>query len=176
MFNLDSWKDFLLKKILFVCSGNTCRSPLAEGIAKKILSDRLSEKIEVSSAGTSAIEGVPASDLSIRVAREHGIDLSRHRARLLNKTLINESDLIVAMSSKHRDTVGIIEPAGLDRTYMLTDFCAGEGGDIPDPIGSDLEGYQKVFEQIKKCLEQMRSRMGGLDQRSKGNWPFSARE
>ena len=154
-----------MKKILFVCSGNTCRSPLAEGIAKKILSDRLLEQIVISSAGTSAIEGVPASDLSIQVARSNGIDLSDHRARPLSKTLIRESDLIFTMSSKHKETVGIIEPAGLDYTFLLTDFC-GEQGDIPDPIGSDIEGYQGVFEQIQKCLERMRNRLGKLD-----HWP-----
>jgi protein-tyrosine phosphatase len=166
MFKLDSWKDFLLKKILFVCSGNTCRSPLAEGIAKKILSDSLPEQIDISSAGTSAMEGVPASSHSIQVAREHGIDLSEHRARLLNKTLIMESDLIATMSSKHKETIGIIEPAGIDYTFLLTDFC-DEEGEIPDPIGSDIESYQEVFELIKKCLEQMRNQLNSFDHWSK---------
>jgi protein-tyrosine-phosphatase len=166
MFNLDSWKDFLLKKILFVCSGNTCRSPLAEGIAKKILSDSLPEQIDISSAGTSAMEGVPASGHSIQVAREHGIDLSDHRARLLNKSLIKESDLIVTMSSKHKETIGIIEPDGLDHTFLLTDFCDDEG-DIPDPIGSDIKSYQQVFRLIEKCLDRMRYQLSKFDSWSK---------
>ena len=155
-----------MKKILFVCSGNTCRSPLAEGIAKKILSDSLPGQMEISSAGTSAMEGVRASGHSIQVARKHGIDISDHRARLLNKTLIKDSDLIVTMSSKHKDTIGIIEPAGLDYTFLLMDFC-GEDGDIPDPVGSDIEGYKEVFELINSCLEQMKDRLDTFDRWSK---------
>ena len=155
-----------MKKILFVCSGNTCRSPLAEGIAKKILSDSLPEQMEISSAGTSAMEGVSASGHSIQVARKHGIDISDHRARLLNKTLIKDSDLIVTMSSKHKDTLGIIEPAGLDYTFLLLDFY-DEEGDIPDPVGSDIEGYEDVFELINNCLEQMKDRLDTFDRWSK---------
>ena len=82
-----------MKKILFVCTGNTCRSPLAEGIARKIFSDRLNIKTSVSSAGSSTLEGLPASALSVEAARENDVDISEHRTRLLTGTLVREADL-----------------------------------------------------------------------------------
>jgi protein-tyrosine-phosphatase len=142
-----------LKKILFVCSGNTCRSPLAEGIARKAFPKPFADN--VSSAGSSAVDGMPASSLSVEVARKHSIDLSGHEARLLSGTLVREADLIVAMASGHRETVGIIEPAALAYTHLLTDFCDDADGDIVDPIGMGPEVYEETFKLIEKCIKAM---------------------
>jgi protein-tyrosine phosphatase len=147
-----------LKKILFVCTGNTCRSPLAEGIARKIFPDRTSISVEVSSAGSSAAEGVGASEHAVEVASRHGVDLSGHRSRLLNRTRVTESDLIVTMSEKHRSTVGAIDPDALNHTVLLTDFC-GDGGDVPDPIGGRLEEYERTYDLIERCVEEMAARL-----------------
>lgn len=148
-----------MKKILFVCSGNTCRSPLAEGIARKIFLDRSRTPVEVSSAGSSAVEGMSASEHAVEVAARHEVDISAHRSRLLNRTLVREADLIVTMGVKHRETVGVIEPDALAYTVLLTEFC-GNGGDIPDPIGGGIHEYESVFELIRRCLELMAA---GLD-------------
>jgi protein-tyrosine-phosphatase len=152
-----------LKKLLFVCSGNTCRSPLAEGIAEKIFPEDLSETIDISSAGSTAVDGLPASPLAIEVAGKHSIDLSRHKARLLNRGLVDDADLIVAMSSKHKETVRVIEPSALDYTYLLTDFCDDETGDIPDPIGLAVEEYDKTYRVLENCIRNLAERLGSFE-------------
>jgi protein-tyrosine-phosphatase len=147
-----------LKKILFVCSGNTCRSPLAEGIARRVLSDRIKIPIEFSSAGCSAFEGMPATQHAASVAAQHGVDLSKHRSRLLNRQSVKDADLIVTMADKHRKTVGVIDPDALSYTVKITEFC-NEFGDVPDPIGGDRTEYERVYDLIERCIEAMAERL-----------------
>lgn len=151
-----------MKKILFVCSGNTCRSPLAEGIAKKIFPLRAETPVEVSSAGSSAMDGSAASDNAVEVASRHGVDISSHEARLLGRTEIREADLIVTMTRKHRETVGVIEPEALAYTVLLTDFCT-EKGDVPDPIGGGIDEYEHTYDLINRCVEELAARLDGFD-------------
>jgi protein arginine phosphatase len=152
-----------LKKILFVCSGNTCRSPLAEAIAKNILPGRLDFEVDLSSAGASALEGSPASQYSIEVGQAHALDLSSHRARLLTPALIRGADLVVTMGARHREIVGTLEPEALDYTFLLTNFSDHHFGDIPDPIGSGLEVYERTYQLIRDCVESMASRLSRFD-------------
>jgi protein-tyrosine-phosphatase len=154
-----------LKKILFVCSGNTCRSPLAEGIASKVFSEDRPFKSNMTSAGSSAQDGLPASQWAIKVANANTLDLSKHKATLLSRTLVKEADLIVAMASNHRSTVGIIEPSALEYTCLLTDFCDDEEGDVPDPIGMGIEKYEETYVLIDKCIRAMKERMDAF-----GGW------
>jgi len=152
-----------LKNILFVCSGNTCRSPLAEGIAKKVFPAKLTVETRISSAGTSAVEGLPPSSLAVEVARKSGIDISRHRTRLLTAGLVKEADLIVVMASKHKQTVSALDPEALAYTYLLTDFCPEAGDDVPDPIGGGVEAYRETFRVIEKCVQAMAERLEGFE-------------
>ena len=151
-----------MKRILFVCSGNTCRSPLAEALARKVFA-RTGLHVEVASAGVSAMEGVPASENSIGVARSHRLDLSGHRARLLSGEMVRGADLIVTMGRRHLDTVGVIEPDALTYTRLLTDFCDDIEGDIADPIGSDQATYERTYLTIAKCVEGMAERLGEFE-------------
>lgn len=115
---------------------------------------------------------MPASSLSVEVARKNSIDLSGHRARLLNRTLVREADLIVTMGASHRETVGIIEPAALAYTHLLTDFCDDADGDVPDPIGMGPEMYEQTFKLIEKCVKAMSGqleRFGGWNERDGDN-------
>jgi len=152
-----------LKKILFVCSGNTCRSPLAEAIAKNILPGRLDFRADISSAGASALDGSSASQFSIEVGQAHGLDLSQHGSRLLGPALIRHADLVVTMGARHREIVGTLDPDALDYTFLLTNFSDHHFGDIPDPIGSGLETYERTYQLIRDCVESMASRLSRFD-------------
>jgi protein-tyrosine-phosphatase len=136
---------------------------LAEGIAKRTFPEDLLEKVEVSSAGSSAVEGLPASSLAVEVARKHSIDLSKHRTRLLDREMIRDADLIITMGSKHRETVGVIEPAALRHTYLLTDFCDEETGDIPDPIGMGAERYEETYRVLEACIRRLAKKISSFD-------------
>jgi len=154
---------WMLKKILFVCSGNTCRSPLAEGIAKKLAAQGDLKDTEIFSAGTSTLDGLPASPLAVSVADQHSIDLSSHRSRFLTRTVVGEADLIITMAEKHRETVAIIEPAALEYTYLLTDLCGDEDGDVPDPIGMGEEEYERTHQLIERCLGAFAGSIANFD-------------
>jgi protein-tyrosine-phosphatase len=136
---------------------------LAEGIAKKIFPGDLLEGIEVSSAGTSAVDGVPASPLAVDVARRRSIDLSSHSARFLDRSLVKGADLIITMGAKHRDTVVVIDPAARRYTYLLTDFCEEETGDVPDPIGSGIDEYERIYRVLESCIRRMAERLRTFD-------------
>ncbi len=134
---------------------------MAEGIAKKVLSK--GNPFKISSAGSSAQDGLPASSLAVKVAKARSVDLSNHKARLLNETLVKEADLIVAMGSNHRHTVGVIEPTALEYTYLLTSFFKDEEGDVADPIGWSLEGYERTYMFIDKCVKEMKDKLQSFD-------------
>lgn len=152
-----------MKKILFVCSGNTCRSPLAEAIARNLLPGRAGFDVEVASAGTSAADGSPASGFSLEVAGAHGLDLSRHRARALDRAMVRDADLIVTMGVRHRETVGALDPDALEYTYLLTNFSDHLHGEIADPIGSGREMYERTYLSIRDCIESMAGRLARFD-------------
>lgn len=136
---------------------------MAEGIARKIFAEELPETIEVFSAGSSAVDGLPASALAVEVARRHSVDLSNHRTRFLDREMIKDADLIITMGSKHRDTVGVIEPSALIYTHLLTDFCDGENGDIPDPIGSGAEEYERTYRVLETCIRGLTEKLGSRE-------------
>ena len=152
-----------MKKILFVCSGNTCRSPLAEVIARQVLAPRLDFEVSIGSAGTSAFAGSSASEHSVDVAREHGLDLADHRSRPLTPALVREADLIVTMGVRHRDVVGEIDPDSLESTFLLTNFSDRHHGDIPDPIGGGREVYAKTYLVLRDCIDEMAAKLPAFD-------------
>jgi protein-tyrosine-phosphatase len=141
--------------LLFVCSGNTCRSPLAEAIAARAVHDRGWSHVAVRSAGTGATSGAAASENSVTVAAEHGLDLSAHAARGLTAELVDWADLILTMSSAHMFAVA--ELGGAERVAMLTDFLegAGVGDPIEDPFGGDADAYRRAYEQIAVAIDAL---------------------
>ena len=144
-------------KFLFVCTGNTCRSPMAEGIFKKYLAEKLQCKVDelekmgykVSSAGIMGTAGYPASAEAIEVCSDMGIDISAHRNRALSKELVRESDFIFAMEKMHRTNVIVIEPEAESRCMLL----AGNK-EIPDPIGLQLKFYENCAKLIEKAVQK----------------------
>lgn len=145
--------------LLFVCSGNTCRSPLAESIAARAVRERGWSHVAVASAGTGAASGAPASEHGVVVAAEHGLDLSGHASRQLTAELVDWADLILTMSSAHMFAVA--ELGGAEKVAMLTDFLdgTGTGEPIEDPFGGDADAYRRAYDQIVVAVEALLAKL-----------------
>lgn len=142
---------------LMVCTGNTCRSPLAEVLFKKHLSekiecgiDQLEDKgVIVTSAGVAAMPGAKASEESIEVAQKLGLDLTQHESQPVSDQLLESADLILTMTNSHRQALVTHWPEIADRTHVIS----VDGGDISDPIGGPLSQYENCARQIDQNLK-----------------------
>jgi len=132
--------------LLLVCTGNTCRSPMAEVLAKQVLQDQ--PGVVVGSAGVFAGEGQPASAEAIEAMDAMGLDLSGHRSRALTADLIDQVDQIYTMTESHRRSVLAQAPQAASKMQRLDPHA-----DISDPIGASLEVYQTTADQIRRALE-----------------------
>ncbi len=137
--------------ILAVCTGNICRSPMAEGILKKLLKN--GSAAAVSSSGTHAIEGNAASEFSVMASAENGVDISGHRARILTPAMIEESDVILCMERSHVERVLSLDAAAHERVFNLADFSDGRLRNIADPYGCSLREYRECFGDIRSCID-----------------------
>jgi protein-tyrosine phosphatase len=136
-------------KVLFVCVGNVCRSPMAAALLEQRLSSRSGDTV-VQSAGFAALVGEPADPLAVALLRERGIDLSGHRARQLTPEMASAFNLILVMEEAHQRSVERIFPAGRGRIHRLGRFG---GFDVPDPYGEPRSAFERSLSLIERGLD-----------------------
>ena len=142
-----------MKNVLFVCTGNICRSPIAEGLFRRLIGNR--KDIEVASAGVHAVRGQPPSLYAVQVCVEEGTDISNLRSQPLTATLVAQATHIFAMTGAHLETIQTLFPQTAEKTFLLREF--EEPGttvwrEVPDPIGLGREVYEHCAQIIKNAL------------------------
>jgi protein-tyrosine-phosphatase len=143
-----------LKTILFVCTGNICRSPMAAAITRdRIAKAGLDNEVQVLSAGVWAESGSRASTNATIVLRTRGIDLASHRSQPLDMTLLRAADIILVMEEAHRKSIFYMAPAVLAKVFLLTEM-AGQHYDVEDPYGGSMEEYTATADQLAALIDK----------------------
>ena len=146
-------RAILVKSVLFVCTGNICRSPIAEGLFRRLIGNR--KDIEVASAGVHAVRGQPPSLYAVEVCDTHGTDISGLRSQPLTAALVENATHIFAMTGAHLETIHLLFPHGAEKAYLLREFeepGATVWRDVPDPIGMGRDVYEVCATTIKNAL------------------------
>ena len=151
------------KQILFVCTGNSCRSVMAQGFLQKRMKElqhRLQQPIEVASAGVFAIDGMSPSRETLRLLQDDGVDLSAHMARNLSNEMIREAALILVMEEFQAEEILRRVPDAREKVHLLKRFgltnpAPAEDPSIPDPIGKPKEIYEVCFAMIRDSVERV---------------------
>ncbi|RMG49044.1 MAG: low molecular weight protein arginine phosphatase [Acidobacteria bacterium] len=137
--------------ILYLCTANICRSPVAEHYMRRVAERLGRHPVRCLSSGTHAVDGRPADPVVVELARERGLDLSRHRSRALTRDMLDQADEIVVMTRIQRAFLREHYPDVMGKVVLLRE--ADGGLDLPDPIGGPVAEYRKVLEILFRCIE-----------------------
>jgi protein-tyrosine phosphatase len=148
-------------EIIFVCTGNTCRSPMAEALMRAALPHDKREKYLISSAGTNAIDDRPPSILASEAMNELGLDIDGHKSRALTSVMIDKADLILALSEGHLQSIHATFPGAAGKTFLLTEYSGLDKNTagIQDPYGGDIDTYRSTRDEISRHITRIASKM-----------------
>ena len=148
--------------ILFVCTGNTCRSPMAAGIMEKLCEENDLD-VNIKSAGIFAQEGAPATPEAVEAVKKYDIDISSHKAQPITQELIDKSDLILTMTEAHKM---LLQGLAKDKTCTICEL-ADIDSEIEDPFGGDLADYKKTADDLYIALSQIADKLYMIEQNKK---------
>jgi protein-tyrosine phosphatase len=144
---------FLMAHILIVCTANICRSPVGEALLRDRLQKRSLTQWTVSSAGTWALWLRGASQFSIDVAQQMGLDIREHRSRMIDEALLEQADLVLCMETGQVEALQVEFPSYIDKVYLLSEM-AGEQYSVHDPYGEPLAMYQQMADDLSLLIDQ----------------------
>lgn len=140
--------------ILFVCTGNTCRSPMAEGILRDLAREKGLD-IRVKSAGIFALDGGDIAGNAVEVLRDIDIDISNNKSSSISEELVKEANIVLAMSNTHRESLLLKFPFMKNKIFLLNEFAFGKNKDIEDPFGGSKEYYERARDEIYKAIVEI---------------------
>lgn len=144
-----------IRRVLFICTGNSCRSPMAEGILRHLWQqDERRPELVVESAGVSAFDGGRATTEAMDALRERGIDIKSHQSRTVRREMLLAADLIVTMTRSHKRPVLALAPEVAGRIFAMGELVEG-GQDVADPFGGDLELYRQTAKSLEAACRQI---------------------